>query len=670
MSSGQSRVQSQPNATELSRCLALMPWNYVTNIQAGEFSPTNQWPCTHPFSNAGEAWKYWRIEPAQGISGSWVRHVGTGYCLDVVWASQSPGTSVIGFPCQPGAANQAWNRIDMGNGTFALQAVHSGQCLDVQGWGVAYWAGLTQWPCHLGPGDLRNQTFTAHGNGTPGYFPVAGYIDYISTNSAGNITVQGWAVSPQAPPQPLGIRTVVDGQVITPSPGFRYKDWGTAGPTYRPDVDTYFGGGYHNESGFSYIEPYVLPPGPHHVCVQAQSNGFYDTLGCVALSGPGSTTMPLLEDGKETAIELAVPGNRPCLAVDDNDVVQITPDEDNCALFTPRLLGGAGWYLEWAQGTCLTAVPLATASIAACGSSGTLIEDVNLVGDRFQLVPRDYPAYCLTNNNWTARYDPCSNDPTSISQYWYDPDIWKRQPRSAVPVPIPSQLENYINLRAQQLLSGLRTKNTPLTNFAYGVYLNDADVISAVYAGCPLAPPDGCAGGRYIGNPGAGCTAGELDSFIPSIEASIRIPAGNLVTLSRSRIGLRWNAVGKAAGLSGGLYEVGKTSRAQSWVTVNLLHEFAHAVTLQSPSNPNWQGGLSTAIQGSSIPTARRSKYLKVGMAELAADCLASAWHNELFGRAAPISDLNYLSKVGRSSCDTFILDYIRTNAFPTIPLQ
>jgi hypothetical protein len=203
MSSGQSRVQSQPNATELSRCLAVMPWN-----QSPLLSPTNQWPCTGPFANDGQTWRHWSFATNE-FGSMYVQNLGDGgTCLNVAYASQAPGASVIAFPCQGGNhPEERWNYIPLWNGTFALQAVHSGQCLDVDGWGVAYWAGLAQWPCHhLGWGENRNQTFTAHGNGNPGHFMVAASVDNISVNGRGEVEARGWALTPQAPAQPLGIR--------------------------------------------------------------------------------------------------------------------------------------------------------------------------------------------------------------------------------------------------------------------------------------------------------------------------------------------------------------------------------------------------------------------------------------------------------------------------------
>jgi hypothetical protein len=79
----------------------------------------------------------------------------------------------------------------------------------------------------------------------------------------------------------------VNGQIVTPWPGFRYIGHGNVGPTYRPDADSFFGGGYNNESGFHYNEPYVLPNGSNLVCIQAQSEGFYDTIGCSYVNGLG-----------------------------------------------------------------------------------------------------------------------------------------------------------------------------------------------------------------------------------------------------------------------------------------------------------------------------------------------------------------------------------------------
>ncbi len=194
----------------------------------------------------------------------------TGQCLDVTASSMAQGAQVIGYPCT-GNANQAFQKADMGNGTVGYVAVHSGQCLHVDASGYSHWAQINQMNCSFAP----NQTFTVHGDDIGNYM-VAGYIDNLSADANG-IHAQGWAITPQAPWSWLALRTVVDGIVITPT----YQATGA----WRPDVNGAYWNGYGNDRGYNYTEPYVLPAGSHNVCVQAQSYGYYDTLGCSYLSG-------------------------------------------------------------------------------------------------------------------------------------------------------------------------------------------------------------------------------------------------------------------------------------------------------------------------------------------------------------------------------------------------
>ncbi len=180
-----------------------------------------------------------------------------------------------------------FSKVDIGNGTFALVAVHSNQCLTLDDWGNAYWATLLQDYCNFSPQVLRRQAWTAHGPDNPNDADmVTGYLDGWYANSTG-IGVWGWALTPQAPAHPLGYRTTVNGTVVTPG-GLRY-----GGSTHRPDVNSYWNWGYHNESGYNFLEPYVLPLGTHNVCVQAQSWGYWDNVACRTMAGAPPTPDPV-----------------------------------------------------------------------------------------------------------------------------------------------------------------------------------------------------------------------------------------------------------------------------------------------------------------------------------------------------------------------------------------
>lgn len=384
MSAGQSHIQSQPNS-ETSRCMAVMPWNFNA-LANGQLPPVNQWPCAQPFSGTGASWKEWSIEPNPYWAGSyWIRNVGTGYCLDVAWASQSAGASVVAYPCHNGS-NQAFNRFDIGNGVQAWQALHSGQCLDLDGWGVAYWAGLTQWPCHLGPSDLRNQTFTVHGDNASGNFMVAGYVDSFVAQTAG-VSISGWALTPQAPGEPLGIRTVVDGVVAAPMNGFHYYGFGDVGNASRPDVDAYWGGGYSSVQGFSIYDPVIVGAGTHTVCVQAQSYGYYDTLGCTTVNPGAPTGAHLLTDGVPTILERH--SDLACVSWDANSArYSVSSNHDLCVGFEPELRPGGYWLHPVNPGdqgdtlytTCLGESATGAITNTSCDNS-TVISDLPISAD-------------------------------------------------------------------------------------------------------------------------------------------------------------------------------------------------------------------------------------------------------------------------------------------------
>ncbi|MEM7092154.1 MAG: galactose oxidase-like domain-containing protein [Actinomycetota bacterium] len=71
-------------------------------------------------------------------------------CLDVAGASASAGTDVLLWPCgDPQPDHRRWNVIEVEPSIFEFRAVHSGQCLSVDG--AAAGAGVVQWPCDADP---------------------------------------------------------------------------------------------------------------------------------------------------------------------------------------------------------------------------------------------------------------------------------------------------------------------------------------------------------------------------------------------------------------------------------------------------------------------------------------------------------------------------------------
>lgn len=79
------------------------------------------------------------------------------YCVDVSEISHSAGARVYMWGCW-GGQNQEW-KYDPA--TKAIKVKHSGQCLDVSGWGTGDLTPLQQYPCHGG----ENQQFDLNGVG-------------------------------------------------------------------------------------------------------------------------------------------------------------------------------------------------------------------------------------------------------------------------------------------------------------------------------------------------------------------------------------------------------------------------------------------------------------------------------------------------------------------------
>jgi hypothetical protein len=86
----------------------------------------------------------------------------SGQCLDIAGASQNNGAHLIQWPCHYNQ-NQQWTSVAAGAGYYRLVVRHSGKCLDVDGASQNNGAHLIQWPCHLG--NNQQWRFVYLGNG-------------------------------------------------------------------------------------------------------------------------------------------------------------------------------------------------------------------------------------------------------------------------------------------------------------------------------------------------------------------------------------------------------------------------------------------------------------------------------------------------------------------------
>jgi hypothetical protein len=408
-----------------SRCLTILDANANP-----AWSHVNQYPCDNPIDNPfqhGGRPRWWLYGNTYYPGYYQVVNEHNGICLDVAYSSQAPGAQVIGYYCS-NQANQMFSKVDIGNGTFALVAAHSNQCLTLDDFGNAYWATLLQDYCNFSPQTLRRQAWTAHGsNNTNDSDMVAGYLDGYWVNSTG-IGLWGWALTPQAPSQPLGVRVTVNGNVVTPG-GMRYISWGNIGPTSRGDVNWYWNYGYHNESGFSFAEPYVLPPGNHNVCVQAQSYGYYDDIACRVMSGQGD----LLPDDGLSKIKTS---DGRCMTPTGGFAetpYRVTMQPASCqsddvywhsqAVSYP--VAGFRIRIDWDSSTCLRYLN-GQATIAPCANDSSdiwvdPIVDPNF--NQFNLRPAQNLGVCLTAGASDVTLQGCSGAP---SQAWTDPVVCKR----------------------------------------------------------------------------------------------------------------------------------------------------------------------------------------------------------------------------------------------------
>lgn len=72
--------------------------------------------------------------------------VHSGKCVDVAAASTADGANIQQWSCN-GKSNQKWTLKDLGSGLYEVKAVHSGKCADVAGWSTVNGGNIQQWTC-------------------------------------------------------------------------------------------------------------------------------------------------------------------------------------------------------------------------------------------------------------------------------------------------------------------------------------------------------------------------------------------------------------------------------------------------------------------------------------------------------------------------------------------
>jgi glucose/arabinose dehydrogenase len=120
------------------------------------------------------------MNAASAATGTPLRGVGSGRCLDVPRGDSTPGTAVQIYDCH-GGANQAWNFTAAGE----LRSLDDTRCLDAKGGGTTAGTVLTSYTCHGG----TNQKFRLNADGT-----VTGTASGLCLDVAGQGTANGTAV--------------------------------------------------------------------------------------------------------------------------------------------------------------------------------------------------------------------------------------------------------------------------------------------------------------------------------------------------------------------------------------------------------------------------------------------------------------------------------------------
>lgn len=124
--------------------------------------------CQEPLNNAADQAgdDVSRGELALGLAlnpGSYsLQAVHSGKCVDVVGLGTADGANIQQATCT-GAANQQWALKDLGNGVYEMKGVQSGKCADVGAWSTSNGGNILQWSCH--GGNNQKWVFTDLGSG-------------------------------------------------------------------------------------------------------------------------------------------------------------------------------------------------------------------------------------------------------------------------------------------------------------------------------------------------------------------------------------------------------------------------------------------------------------------------------------------------------------------------
>jgi chitinase len=117
--------------------------------------------------------------------------VHSGKCVDVSASNTANGANVQQWTCN-GTKAQQWALRDLGNGVFEAKAAHSGKCADVAAWSTANGGNIHQWTC----GGQNNQKWrvTDLGGGQHQFKSVHSgkCLDVSGAGTADGANIQQW----------------------------------------------------------------------------------------------------------------------------------------------------------------------------------------------------------------------------------------------------------------------------------------------------------------------------------------------------------------------------------------------------------------------------------------------------------------------------------------------
>ncbi len=177
----------------------------------------------------------------------------SGSCVDVEGVSQENGADIHQWACNS-AANQRWIVKDVGGGYHTLQSVHSGRCLDIGGWSTSNGGNLIQWDCHGG----NNQQFRFISQGSGVYQLQSRHsgkcLDVSAGSTANGATIHQWDCH-SGNNQRFLFSSLNGGGGGTTNPGnsCNYTNW-SAGTNYPVGSVVLFNGNYfvaeHENPGY------------------------------------------------------------------------------------------------------------------------------------------------------------------------------------------------------------------------------------------------------------------------------------------------------------------------------------------------------------------------------------------------------------------------------------